>query len=113
MINTILLLINLIALSAIIYFVYRKFEKYSMRMAKENEAIFDAMGNLMLEVKAVKDAIDEGNRQVQDIIVSPNRLKQLNEKTVPLAEESPWQIPKDVKVEVEGGDTNIPYSYGS
>jgi hypothetical protein len=42
---------------------------------------------------------------------SPNQATKAEEVEVPLDEQSPWQIPNDVKVEIEGGDTLSPLGY--
>jgi len=42
---------------------------------------------------------------------SPNEATQEDVEEVPLSEQSPWEIPNNIKIEVEGGDTFAPYGY--
>ena len=42
---------------------------------------------------------------------SPNEATKEEDEIVPLDEQSPWQIPEDVKIEIEGDSSNTPYEY--
>ena len=85
----------------------------SIQMEKQNETLFDAIGKLMLELKEIQEGQDKRQAELKKIMTSPNKVTQKPDKTVPLGEEIPWNIPPDVKINVEGGDNNIPYGYGS
>ena len=61
-----------------------------------------------------RDAVDRishieiGNPPVKP---SANQATKSEAEIVPLDEQNPWQIPNDVKVEIEGGDTIAPLGY--
>lgn len=42
---------------------------------------------------------------------SPNEATKEEEDVIPLDEQTPWQIPQDVKIEIEGDYSNVPFEY--
>ena len=87
--------------------------QFSSRMVNQHETIFKDIGELKESVDEATKRSNEYYAHMKKITTSPNKVKPEEDKEVPLSEEVPWEIPPDVKIAVEGGDTNKPYEYGS
>jgi hypothetical protein len=64
--------------------------------------------------EVVAHETDEVKKSVQNPVSaspSPNEATQEEEQIVSLDEQTPWQIPRDIKVEVEGSESVAPLGY--
>ena len=82
--------------------------------------LYTRLLKIMRELSSIKKlVIEHDNSMTRKFVVNaaptetpaPNEATNIEEDVVPLDEQHPWSIPKDVKLEVEGGDTLAPPGY--
>jgi hypothetical protein len=79
--------------------------------------IYTRILKILGELRAIKNLIAKHDDSMTkkllvthqpNLTPAPNEATIIEDESVPLDEQHPWSIPKDVKVEVEGGDTLAP-----
>ena len=81
--------------------------------------IYTKLVNIERQLKAIRGLIAKHDDNITKKLMvpnpqsspEPNEAAQQEEEVVPLDEQSPWHIPRDVKIEVEGGDSLAPLEY--
>ena len=96
-----LILIQVAILLLMFRYIQKSFVKLELEMYKSLNSMADELTLLREDIEKTK------------VKTSPNKVKEEKDETVSLSEDSPWTVPPDVKIAVEGGDTNSPYEYGS
>lgn len=97
-----ILLIFLLNLIILRYFVSQLSKKISLINIPLQNNLKDS-GNL-------KDLLTKSFNK-PEIIESPNNLDEKDTDEIEFSEDNPLNLPKDIKFEIEGGDSHIPPSY--
>ena len=71
------------------------------------------------QISGIKSFMEQMDQRMTKALVinpvqsapSPNEATQEDDEVIPLDEQTPWQIPQDVKVEVEGDTSNVPFGF--
>lgn len=88
----------------------KSLDQQSELIKLQNQFILGQMKETLFRIKEIREKFDN-LFILQNDKPSPNQISKNDDKTVDLNSLNPTDLPKNVKLEIEGGDNFIPYGY--
>lgn len=117
-----LIIVNLIVIALVGLFLCGYFFVYRPLVALKRTIVSysDILAEYRTHIKATEKALGSVEKRIDAIFVveppassTPNQVTKTVDMGVEFSEDNPLDLPKELKFEIEGGDTAIPPQYAS